>query len=150
MKRRKSGQISGARDAGYTLMELLVVIAILSLLMVVVTPQVMRQFSKAKSDTALLQIETLVSSLEIYYIDMGAYPDEDTGLAVLLADKTGSARWNGPYVRKRSSLIDPWGQPFKYKRPGTKTPYEINTLGADKAEGGEKEDRDLSSAEDAS
>lgn len=131
-------------------MELLVVMAILSLLMVVVTPQVMRQFSKAKSDAAALQIETLVSSLEIYSIDMGSYPDEEAGLDALLVNGSDSPRWNGPYVRKRASLTDPWDQPFGYKRPGTKTPYEIFTLGADKQEGGEKEDRDLSSADDVS
>jgi general secretion pathway protein G len=143
---RKVGTMS--KEEGYTLMELLVVIAILGLLMVVVTPQIMRQFSKAKYDTAALQVETLVSALEIYYIDIGDYPSAENGLRALVSNLSTSERWNGPYVRKRKSLIDPWGEPFIYKGAKGGALYEILSYGADKVEGGAGDDRDVSSEDD--
>lgn len=146
MASRKIEKETSCAEAGYTLMELLVVIAILGLLMVVVTPQVMKQFSKAKSDTAALQIETISSALEVYAIDLGDYPTSEEGLVALVTNGQGSERWNGPYVRKKKALVDPWGELFFYRRTGEA--FEVYTLGADKVKGGLKADRDLSSADD--
>jgi general secretion pathway protein G len=54
--------------------------------------------------------------------------------------------WNGPYLKKNLVPVDPWGKPYQYKCcPGDHGDYDIWTLGADGAPGGEGENADVSS-----
>jgi general secretion pathway protein G len=38
---------------------------------------------------------------------------------------------------------DPWNNPYIYESPGINGDYDLISYGADKMEGGEKEDRDI-------
>ncbi len=135
-------------EAGYTLLELLVVLAILALILSIATPMVMKQFGKAKSDTARVQVSALATNLEFFFMDVGRYPTVDEGLDALITKPTSAAGWNGPYVARASSLKDPWGAPYGFKRmQGEARSFEIYSLGADAKTGGEGEDRDVSSLE---
>jgi general secretion pathway protein G len=51
--------------------------------------------------------------------------------------------WDGPYIKKPDSLIDPWGNPYGYKAPGLHSEYDIFTLGSDSKEGGDGDARDI-------
>jgi general secretion pathway protein G len=135
----------GFRQAGFTLLELLVVLTIVSLLAVVVGPQVVRYLGKAKAETAKLQIRTVATALELYFLDNGSYPPQRVGLSALLQAPSGAPRWNGPYLKKADSLIDPWGRPLIYRVPGRHGDYDVYSLGRDNAEGGTGEDQDLTS-----
>ena len=53
--------------------------------------------------------------------------------------------WNGPYLKNRESLTDPWGRPYAYRSPGQHGDYDLYSLGADGKEGGEGENRDVTS-----
>lgn len=132
-----------ARTSGFTLLELLVVIVIMGMLAAVVAPQIMNMFSGAKSDTAALQVETLMTSLNYYKIDVGGYPSMEQGLDALWKAPSDVRNWRGPYVRKSQHLIDPWGQPYRYRIPGRETAVEVYSLGADNREGGDAEDADI-------
>lgn len=131
------------RSSGFTLLELLVVIVILGLLAAVVAPQVMNTFSGAKSDTARLQVETLMTALNYYKIDVGAYPAMEQGLDALWKPPSDVRNWRGPYVRKPQHLIDPWGHPYRYRIPGHETAVEVYSLGEDNREGGDGESADI-------
>jgi general secretion pathway protein G len=50
--------------------------------------------------------------------------------------------WNGPYLKKAESLIDPWNNPFLYRYPGEHGEFDLYSLGRDGQEGGEGEDED--------
>ena len=128
---------------GFTLLELLVVLAVMGLLMAVVTPQVMNKFSGAKTDTAALQIEVIVTALNYFRVDTGDYPDTQHGLNALWEAPPGTTRWRGPYVRKKQHLVDPWGRPYRYRFPGKQSEVDVFTLGADDREGGDGEDTDV-------
>jgi general secretion pathway protein G len=81
-------------------------------------------------------------------MDCRSYPDQSEGLAALW-QKPASApeSWNGPYVNK-AVAGDPWGNPYVYRVPGQNgLPFQLVSLGADGAEGGEGKDRDLKSDE---
>ena len=130
-------------QAGFTLLELLVVLTIVSMLAVVVGPQVVRYLGKAKAETARLQIRTVATALDLYFLDNGGYPPQRVGLSALLQAPQGAPRWNGPYLRKADSLIDPWGRPLIYRVPGRQGDYDLYSLGRDNAEGGTGEDQDL-------
>jgi general secretion pathway protein G len=61
-------------QAGFTLVEMLVVLVIIGLVMGLVGPRVLNSLTDARSKTAKLQIESLGSSLDLYFLDVGRYP----------------------------------------------------------------------------
>lgn len=134
---------AGRRARGFTLLELLVVLAILGMLAVVATPQVLKYLGSAKQETAKTQIQNIGTALDLYRFEVGRYPTTQEGLAALVTQPSGSTRWNGPYVKRKESLLDPWDRPFVYRSPGQKGPYELSSLGADGQPGGEGENRDV-------
>jgi len=131
-------------ESGFTLLELLVVLAILALLAAFVGPAVLNQLSGAKSDAAKIQIRNIEASLDLYRLDVGRYPTMEEGLQALVSPVPGLDKWRGPYLKKKEGLQDPWGVPYHYRIPGQNGPYDIYSLGADNAEGGDGENRDVS------
>ena len=135
----------GKRGAsGFTLLELLVVIVIIGLLAAYVGPKYFSQLGKSEVVIAKAQIEAFEKSLDTYRLDVGHYPTTEEGMAALLAaPTTGSAKWNGPYLKKAVPL-DPWSHPYQYRSPGAKGEFEIISLGRDGQPGGSGEDADIS------
>ncbi len=133
------------RERGYTLVELLVVLAILGLLVALAAPRLIKYLGGAKTDTARIQVERLGGILDLYRLELGRYPSEDEGLQALVDKPPQADRWNGPYLKNRDALTDPWGRPYGYRAPGEHGDYDLFTLGADGREGGDGEDRDITS-----
>jgi general secretion pathway protein G len=131
------------RAAGFTLVELLVVLVILGLVAGLVGPQVMKHVSSSKTKTAFLQIEELSSALEMYKLELEAYPSTEQGLGVLVQKPAGLEKWNGPYLRKAVLPKDPWGREYRYRFPGQHGAFDLYSLGADNAEGGDGENADV-------
>src|SRR5919198_5753664 len=129
--------------AGFTLVELLVVLVILGLVAGLVGPQVMKHVGTSKTKTAFLQIEELSSALEMYKLELDVYPSSEQGLAVLVQRPAGVEKWNGPYLRKPVLPKDPWGRDYRYRFPGQHAAFDLYTLGADNAEGGDGENADV-------
>lgn len=132
-------------EAGFTLLELLIVVAILGLLVAVATPQLMKVLGGAKQDAARLSLDGLGQSLDLYKLDVGAYPTTTDGLEALWTKPSGANGWRGPYVKSQSQLLDPWGKPFTYASPSDALPYRLTSLGEDGVPGGEDEAADISS-----
>ena len=132
------------REAGFTLLELLVVLAIMGLLAAIAGPQVLKYLGSSRGQTARVQIQNIVASLELFYLDAGRYPTEAEGLKVLVEPAPSVATWNGPYLRKADGLRDPWGAPYLYRNPGKTKPMDVFSLGSDGAEGGTGEAQDIS------
>ena len=130
-------------DAGYTLLELLVVLGIIVLIATIAAPQVLRYLGKARTETAKAQISAVTTALELYALDAGGFPPQQTGLQALIQQPSGQTRWRGPYLKRSNGLIDPWGQPYRYKFPGRSGQPEVFSLGRDNAPGGADEDQDV-------
>ena len=113
-------------ERGFTLLELLVVLAILGLLIGLVAPAALRQLGSAKEKIAHQSIERLASVLDIYKLDVGAYPTTDQGLQALIAKPQGVSRWSGPYVKGDKVPEDPWGRPFLYRSPSQRPGHEFD------------------------
>jgi len=133
------------RSRGFTLIELLVVLVILGLLAGLVGPQVMKYLGGANTKTAKLQIEDFSTALDAFRLDMGRYPSSNEGLQALVVQPSGATRWNGPYLRKNIIPKDPWGNDYQYRSPGqhSGSGFDLYSLGADNAEGGEGESQDV-------
>jgi general secretion pathway protein G len=134
----------GLRMQGFTLIEMLVVLGIIALLATLVAPQVVKYLGKAKSDTATAQLKNLQGAIELYFLDTGQYPSSKEGLTGLFAAPEGLVTWNGPYLKNREGLIDPWGKPYIYVTPGKNGQYDLLSLGLDAEAGGEGENKDIS------
>jgi general secretion pathway protein G len=125
------------------LVELLVVLAILGMLAAIAAPQALRYLGGARHNAAKLQLQGLTSALDLFQLDVGRYPLREEGLAALVQQPAGQARWNGPYVRKTEQLQDPWQRPWRYRVPGEHGSYDLFSLGADDRLGGAGENRDV-------
>lgn len=81
-------------------------------------------------------MQDLIALLGRYAQDhAGACPTTAQGLAAL-----------APYVDAAVPVVplkDPWGHDFRYVSPGVHGEYDLSSLGADGAEGGEGEDADI-------
>lgn len=135
------------RSIGFSLIELLVVLVILGLLAAVVAPNVMNKLGGARSKTTRLQIEDLGAALDIFSLEVGRYPTAEEGLEALTSNPGNTTSWNGPYLKKKTIPTDPWGNAYHYKYPGDNGAYDLYSLGADNASGGEKENADINSWE---
>lgn len=142
---RRAGYHFHHDNSGMTLLEILVVMVILGLLATLGSIQLMGYLDRAKADTARLQVQELMTALDLFRIDVGRAPSTSEGLQVLLDGPAGVANWRGPYLRSRSILTDPWRRPYHYKAPGEHGEYDLVSFGADGADGGEKENRDVAS-----
>ena len=114
------------RQRGFTLLELLVVLAIIGLLVGLVAPAALHQLGSAKEKIAHQSIERLSSVLDMYKLDIGAYPTTEQGLQALISRPQGLSRWDGPYLKGSKLPDDPWGRPFQYRIPSQRPGHEFD------------------------
>jgi general secretion pathway protein G len=135
------GDAPGTR--GFTLLELLVVMVIIGLLAGFVAPRYFAQVGKSEVKLARAQLDALDKALDHFRLDVGRYPTSEEGLQALVAQPTGEARWNGPYLKK-AVPADPWGRPYLYQLPGTHGgDFDLQSYGKDGRPGGTGEDADI-------
>jgi len=119
-------------ESGFTLLELLVVIVILGLLIGLVAPAVLRQLGHAKESIARQSIARIGSVLDLYKLDVGAYPSTQDGLQALIAKPDDAPTWSGPYLKTSATPLDPWGHPYLYQAPSSRAglDYDLCSLGS--------------------
>ncbi len=136
-------------NAGFTLVELLVVLVILMVIGTIAVQNFSGEEDKAKVKATKASFTSIENALERFKLDVGRYPTEEEGIAALYTAPDGLEDWAGKYLTKSRSLRDAWDNDYVYVIPGPDgEPYEIISLGADKAEGGEKYNADLSNLEE--
>lgn len=133
------------KQSGFTLIEIMVVLAILGFLVAMVAPNILGRTGEAQVKIAKAQIKEISNALDLYKLDNYFYPSTAQGLGALVEKPSGSPEpknWkSGGYMKKLPQ--DPWGNDYVYITEGGS--FEIISLGADGAEGGEDESADISS-----
>lgn len=138
---------SGAAQGGFSLLELLVVLVILGLLGGIVGVNVLGNVDKGRYQASRTQLQEIAGALDLFRLEVGRYPTNDEGLAALVQAPANVKNWNGPYLKQKKIPQDAWEQPFNYRAPGEHGDYDLYSLAADKAPGGEKYNRDIVSWE---
>ena len=133
--------------SGFTLIEIMVVIVILGLLAALVVPKLIGRTEEAKKTQSRIQIKNIEQALGLFKLDNGFYPTTEQGLEALVripeAGRVPKNYRKGGYIDRVPK--DPWGNLYVYVAPGTHGDFDISSLGADGAVGGEGEDADINS-----
>ena len=100
----------------------------------------------ARDQAAMAKIRELVAKVETYRMMAGRYPSEQQGLKSLVERPTSEPQPKKWKKQSNSVPIDPWGNEYVYKYPGTidRATFEIRSAGEDQEMGTED---DLSSQE---
>jgi general secretion pathway protein G len=133
------------RARGFTLIEIMVVVVIIGLLAAVIVPTVISKVDDARVAKAKQDIQSLETALTMFRLDNSKYPTSEQGLQALVVQPTDPSikHWKpGGYLEHVSK--DPWGNEYQYVYPGTHgKEYDLFSLGADGAPGGEGIDADI-------
>lgn len=133
------------RDAGFTLVEVMVVVIIIGLLATVVMINVLPSQDRAMREKARADIAVLEQAVETFRLETLRFPTAEEGLAALVQAPAGMARADryrdGGYVRRLPQ--DPWGNSYQYAFPGQHSRFDVYSLGADGAKGGEGDNADI-------
>ena len=125
-----------------TLIEVLVVMVIIALFATIVGQRLFSRVDDATQTTARAQISEFEGVLGLFRLDVGRFPTNQEGLRALRVPPAGVENWDGPYL-VRDVPLDPWGNPYQYRYPGTHGDYDILSYGRDGREGGEGVDADV-------
>lgn len=127
------------REHGYSLLEVLIVLTIIALIAALVGPRLMAQLDRSKVTAARVQIRALSAAVETLRLDLGRYPTDEEGLALLVQSPQSDDAdlWRGPYIDAETP-VDPWGGAYVYEAPREDFARpRISSLGADGEVGGE-------------
>ncbi|MCC6890684.1 MAG: type II secretion system major pseudopilin GspG [Hyphomicrobiales bacterium] len=119
------------RQAGFTLVEVLVVLAIIGLIMSMIGPRVMHYLTDSKYKAARIQVESLASAVELFFLDNGRYPLQSEGLQALVVAPRNLVTWNGPYIKGTVVPLDPWAKPYRYVSDDRGRSFAITFVGPD-------------------
>lgn len=148
---RRVGEAGGSRrrerdpQAGVTLIEMMVVLVIIAVVAAMVVPNVIGRPDEARATVARTDIRAIANALELYRLDNRAYPTTSQGLEALarrpVAPPEPVAWAEGGYLAEVP--VDPWGASYLYRSPGDAGPFDLVSLGADAAPGGDGVDADI-------
>ncbi len=125
----------------FTLIEIMIVVVIIGMLAALVGPQIIGSLDKARVKTTQAQLMNLKDAVQSFYMDCSEYPASLDDLMT----KTSNSKWEGPYLDAKNLPKDGWDNDFTYTCPGSDgQPFDIMSYGADKTQGGEGYNADLS------
>ncbi|MCX5711823.1 MAG: type II secretion system major pseudopilin GspG, partial [Candidatus Omnitrophica bacterium] len=98
-------------------------------------PRLTGRSEEARKGVAKADIDlNIATALKLYEIDNGVFPTTEEGLDALLTAPGSAKNWKGPYIEKKP--LDPWGNAYSYKSPGThRVDYDLFSKGRDAVEG---------------
>lgn len=131
------------RQQGFTLIEVMIVVAILGILATLVVVSVGGKQDQALVTATKSDLQAIKTALDLYKLDNYRYPTTEQGLEALVIRPDNARNWpDGGYLHKVP--VDKWDNPYIYISPGANGPFDLYSMGADGAEGGEGPAADIS------
>lgn len=129
----KIHRIQTRKTRGFTLVEMMLVLGIIALLVGAGAVMFTDVLGTGKQGRAKADISTLTTALRTYEAQSLLLPTTEQGLNALVERPTGRSSpqsWS-PVLKK--TMLDPWKQPYHYRRPGTrdKGGFDIYSAGPD-------------------
>ena len=144
-RRKTDPRPLAARQSGFTLLEIMVVVVIIGIMATFVLPKVLSRPYEAQRTKAISDMNQMKTALELYQLDNFNLPTVDEGLQALITPPRPDMRKypKGGYLDR--DPVDPWGNPYVYRRPGQHGEFDILSYGRDGQPGGEEQDADIGS-----
>ncbi len=136
-------QHNALRQQGFTLIEVMIVVAILGILATLVVINVAGNTDKALVTATKSDLQAIKTALDLYKLDNYRYPTTEEGLEALVVKPDTARNWpDGGYLPKVP--VDKWENAYIYISPGATGAFDLYSMGADGAEGGEGLAADIS------
>ncbi|MEN9362083.1 MAG: type secretion system protein GspG [Verrucomicrobiota bacterium] len=133
-----------SRRHAFSLVELVIVIGIMATLAAIVGVNVMKQAAVAKVGEAKAQMSQLKQGVSLFYSKHSRLPEKLDDLVI----NPGNVKNWVACMDNQSIPKDPWGNDYIYEsKSSNNLGYEITSLGADGAPGGDELDADLKLSE---
>lgn len=131
-QRPRRPHAAASRPDAFTLIEVLLVLIILVVIGSIVAPNMFGAKEQADINAAKSQVTMLDSTMDLYRLDLGSYPDSLESLRERPSDSKLSEKWGGPYL-KSPLPADPWGNEYQYLKDGKKNTdgYDLWSSGPD-------------------
>ena len=116
---------------GFSLVEVLIVLALIGMLAGLAVANIDKIFGGAKIKTAKGFVNSsMETAMQTFMLDIGKYP---SALKDLKTNPGVGNRYQGPYVKPNVDFLDPWGNEYQYRFPGTKNQgsYDVWSSGPD-------------------
>ena len=134
----KTHRIPARRQpAGFSLIEIVIAMTIVAILGATVIKLMSGNIDVAKEQAVQADIDGMSTQLMVYESRAGRLPTTEQGLKALWEKPTSEPipeRWIALLEEEKK---DPWGQPYKYAYPATKSkkPFDIWSVGRDGQDG---------------
>ncbi len=135
MHARIRTQKSRIRNQGFTLVEMVLVLGIIALLVGAGIFQLTGVLDTGKEKRVKADLTTFTGALNAYELANGVLPTTEQGLNALVdkpSARPAPTNWR-PFLKKASALMDPWKNPYNYRRPAQKDkgPFDVYSSGPD-------------------
>jgi general secretion pathway protein G len=119
--------------SGFTLIEMVLVLGIVALLVGAGIFQLTGVLEGGREKRVKGDLTTLTSALRAYEMQNGFLPSSEQGVAALVdrpSSRPAPQNWR-PMLKKM--IVDPWGNPYHYRRPGSKDKggFDVYSAGED-------------------
>ena len=125
------------KTAGFTLLEVMVVIVILGIIASMVVPNLLGNKEAADQQKAMVDIQQLEATLDMYKLRNGFYPTTEQGLQALVVAATSQPTPrvfpDGGFIKRLPK--DPWGEDYHLVSPGQMGQIDLFSKGPDRTAG---------------
>lgn len=119
--------------SGFTLVEMVLVLGIVALLVGAGIVSLTGVLDSGKKTRVKGDLTTLTSALRSYETDNMFLPSSEQGLAALVQKPSSRPVPNNYTPKLKKPLLDPWGNSYHYRRPGSKDKggFDVYSAGPD-------------------